>query len=143
MANTKNPKDAFADLNRCIQQQNIAQCRSLVTADSTDLYDRFVSYGVIECLPKDATYISQKPAENEIYITVSVTSAGEKRYMGLMFAYEDAQWKLDVPNSLHNGLGDNWENQVNAIEKIYLIMHQTMGAKLNCMAIQNLGNIKH
>lgn len=133
-------RQSFLDVRQCVKDENVAQCRTLLTRNSLELYNRFTSYGIMGCLPKDAAYFSQKTSGSDVIIRASVTSAGQKRYMNLVFSRESGAWKLNVPASLQKGLGPQWEQNVAMVEKIYLLLHEQMGASLNCAAIQNLGN---
>ena len=142
MANMAPPEESFARINQCAQKEDTVGCRELITASSVDVYDRFVSYGLMKCLPKNVTYFSQENKGNQVIIRASVTTGENKRFMRLVFVEEEGQWKLDVPESLHIGLGDKWEQQLNLTEQIYVVMQQQMGGQLNCSIIQNLANSK-
>ncbi len=136
------PRESFDRINACIKKQDTSTCRQHVTASSIQLYDRFVSYGLTDCLPKDANFVSQTPAGKSVLIRASTNDGGKERFMRLLFVQEEDRWKLDVPESLHTAMGDNWQNQVNLIEQIYLLMKQNMGDKLNCTMIRDMARSK-
>jgi len=144
LADTNTPEESFTRITQCIKIKDAVSCRKLLTASSIDIYDRFVSYGLIKCLPANATYVSQKTVGNQVIIRASImTGDNQQRYMRLTFSEEKGQWKLDVAESLRVGLGSKWEQQLNLTEQVYVLMQQQLGAKLNCDMIQNLASKNH
>lgn len=135
-ANT--PKAAFAQLNACVKAGKTSECRDKVTASSVDLYDRFASYGLTQCLPHDVAYVSNMPSGEYQVIRASTNALGGQRYMRFYFTEEEGQWKLDVPQSLRVSMGENWEKQVGAAEQLYLVLKSQMGDQLGCGAVQTL-----
>ncbi len=132
------PKESFTRINQCVTTQDTATCRDWITVSSVAIYDRFIADDLAKCLPKDAIYISQKQAGSEVIVRAGVNAGS--RTMRLVFVEEEGKWKLDVPESLHLGIGDNWEQQLNLTEEAYAMMKQYMGDKLNCAMLQNLAN---
>ncbi len=135
-------KDSFDKINNCVKNNDRNGCRDLVTASSSDLYNRFMSYGLMACLPKDAKYISQENIGNDIIIKAGVHDNGRDRTMRLIFTEEEGQWKLDTPQSLRRAMGKNWEQQIELVEQLYLLMKQQFGSQLDCRAIRGLVDIK-
>src|ERR1700684_1822109 len=88
--------EAFNQLNQCVQQP-ARDCRAWLTKDSGDLYARFAGYGLMPCLPRDATYISEQPEGTSAVATPSITAKGKPRNVHLRFMQEAGAWKLDVP----------------------------------------------
>lgn len=131
-------KDSFYRINDCVKKEDSQGCKDLFTASSFPLYDRFASYGLMNCLPKDAEYVSQKEMGSHFMIRASATDLGNKRFMRLYFVKEEGEWKLDVPYSLYQSMGKNWEKQIEMIESLYLLMKQQFGSKLDCNTIRNL-----
>lgn len=128
------PKQAFDALNQCVKASDAATCRTLITASSAPLYDRFISYGLLHCLPKEVAYISEEPAGNYTIIR----AATDKKTLRLSFVEEAGLWKLDIPNTLQAGIGANWQKQVNMTEQLYLLMRQQMGGQLDCGMVRGL-----
>jgi hypothetical protein len=58
--------------------------------------------------------------------------------MRLAFKPDGDDWKLDVPESLRIGMGENWQKQVDTTEQIYLVLRAQFGGELNCQAVQAL-----
>ena len=114
-ADMASPKDSFERINQCVQKEN----------------------------PQNASYISQQNIGKNIVIHANSAQGNTRNSMRLIFTQEEGQWKLNVPESLHLGLGDNWEQQLNLTEQAYLIMKQQMGMQLSCDAINNLANASH
>lgn len=136
------PQDAFNQLTRCVQTEDVQTCRTVQTSDSLPLYDRFASYGLLRCLPKDATYVSQEAEGNAVVVRARVTQNEKPRIMRLVFTQEAGGWKLDTPESLRRGMGENWQKQVNMTEQLYLMMRTQMGGQLNCAMIHALAGGK-
>lgn len=131
-------RDSFDSINNCVKKEDTQGCKDLFTASSFPLYDRFASYGLMNCLPKDAEFDSQKQDGSYVMIRASATDTGNKRFMRLFFAQEEGKWKLDVPYSLSKSMGKNWEKQIEMVEQIYLLMRQQLGSKLDCNMIRGL-----
>lgn len=131
-------KDSFYRIDDCVKKEDTQGCKDLFTASSFPLYDRFASYGLMNCLPKDAQYVSQKEDGSYIMIRASATDLGNKRFMRMYFVKEEGEWKLDVPYSLSQSMGKNWQKQLEMIENFYLLMKQQFGSKLDCNTIRNL-----
>ncbi len=136
-ANT--PKEAFNALNACARTGKSGECREEVTASSAGLYDRFASYGLTKCLPKDVSFVSQSKSGAYSVVRASTEAlGGQKRYMRFYFVQEEGRWKLDVPESLRVSMGENWESQVNAAEQVYLALNSQFGGQMGCQAVQGV-----
>ncbi len=131
-------RDSFDSINNCVKNEDAQGCKDLFTASSFPLYDRFASYGLMNCLPKDAAFDSQKEDGSYTMIRASATDTGSQRFMRLYFAQEEGKWKLDVPYSLSKSMGKNWEKQIEMVENIYLLMKQQLGGQLDCNMIRAL-----
>jgi hypothetical protein len=136
-----NAKSSFEQISNCVQKGYVDDCHGLLTASSEPLYTRFVNYDLVSCLPKDIGYISQKKSGNHVIIRSSVSVGDNTRYTRLAFVEEEGQWKLDVPESLRIGMGEDWQRQIDATEQIYLMLRKQMGNQLNCGMIENLAMI--
>jgi hypothetical protein len=137
-ADMASPQSSFGRIIQCVKKEDTHGCRQLLTASSVSLYDRFVSYDLMRCLPKNASYISHQKSNGAVILRASATVGGNKRYMRLMLSEEEGQWKLDVPESLRLGMGENWEKQIQMTEQLYLVMKQQMGVQLTCEMAENL-----
>lgn len=142
MEEESSARDSFERINSCVQKGDSKNCRDLFTASSISLYDRFMSYGIISCLPKDSEYVSKQNSGQHVMIRASVTDLGKPRFMRLFFVEEEGIWKLDIPESLQTAMGKNWPQQIELTEKIYLVMREQFGSKLDCTTIRNLVNVK-
>lgn len=142
LAAAATPKDNFEQINSCVRQEDADSCRHLLTVGSSPLYNRFMSYGLMNCLPKDAQYVSQQEIDGGVIVRASVTDMGRQRFMRLVFTKEGGEWKLDVTESLRMAMGKNWQQQIDLVEQLYLLMRKQFGAKLDCAAIRGLVNIK-
>jgi hypothetical protein len=132
------PQESFDAVSQCLHRHDTKHCRSQLTADSLSIYDRFVSYGLVQCIPADVTMVSQEPRDRAMLIRASAQVNDKKRIMRLIFVQDKNDWKLDIPESLHSAMGDNWESQVAMTEQLYLMLRPQMGDQINCSMIQNL-----
>lgn len=137
-AGENSAKKSFDRINNCVKQEDSASCKNLFTAASRSLYERFISYNLIGCLPKDAEYVSEKKDDDKVIVRASATDLNKKRFMRLIFVSEGGRWKLDIPASLQRAMGKNWEKQIEVIEQIYLLMQAQLGNKLDCKTIRSL-----
>ncbi len=133
-------KDAANRIAACVKARNAEACRENITASSADIFDRFASYDLMDCLPQSATYISSKPDGSAMQVRAAVTTGDKKSNVRLLFQQEEEEWKLDIPGTLREGIGENWESQLNATEQVYQMLKGQMGDKLNCTMIRNLGS---
>lgn len=133
-ADNAGAQDAFLRLNHCIQQET-GDCRSLMTASSVPLYTRLNADGLMYCIPKDATYLTEEPAGNEIIVRASTMANGNQRIMRLHFSQEQGTWKLDIPSTLKAGIGDKWQQNVDMTEQLYLALRKQLGDQMNCSVV--------
>jgi len=132
------PQDSITQLNQCLPKTDPSACRALVTASSVALYNRFVSYDLLKCLPQPVTYVSQEHKGAQTIIRSSVMVNGTQRFLRLIYVEEEGKWKLDIPESLHLSMGNNWEKQVNMTEQIYVMLKQQMGEQFSCNTLLTL-----
>lgn len=139
LATDTSVKTAVNEVAVCVHDRNAQACRNTITASSLGLFNRFVSYDLMDCLPQSAAYLSQKAEGTAMQVRATITTNDKKTIVRLIFQQEEDQWKLDIPETLRRGMGDNWEGQLNATEQVYLMLRSQMGDKLNCTMIRNLG----
>ena len=133
-------KTAANRIAACVESRNANDCRENITASSASLFNRFVNYNLMDCLPQSVTYLSKKPIKKAMQVRVQTTSNDKKTIARLIFQQEENTWKLDIPESLRQGIGENWESQLNATEQVYLMLKGQMGDKINCGMIRNLAS---
>lgn len=136
------PKDSFDLINECIQASDSKGCRDLFTASSISLYNRFMSYGVMRCLPKDAEYVSEQDIGKMVVIRASFSEKDGEHFMRLVFVEEEEEWKLDVPESLRMAMGRHWQERLALVEGIYLNMRENFKMKIDCKALRDIVRIK-
>jgi len=140
-ANAVTPGQKGVDeVHHCIMENDPAYCHSILTPDSLSYFDRFTSYKLMPCLPTDFTYVSEEPAGDNIMARVSMPEGPGKAYVArLVFVNSpDGNPKLSLPLSFRRGLGENWENNLQLSEQLYLMMKQNMGDKLTCDMLNDL-----
>ena len=133
-------KIAAIRIATCVESRNEAACRDNITASSISLFSRFANYDLMDCLPQSVTYLSKKPMKKSMQVRAQATTNDKKTNVRLVFQQEENVWKLDIPESLRQGIGENWESQLNATEQVYLLLKAQMGDKLNCGMIRNLAS---
>ena len=124
----------------CVNTRDADACRSEITANSARMFERFVSYNLMDCLPQHATFVSSKPDGAMMRVRATVMMGDKESTVRLIFQQEKGQWKLDIPETLHQGLGANWQNQLDATEQLYLMLRSQMGDTLNCEMVTKLGS---
>ena len=132
------PKQTFDFVNDCLEFADAEQCRTLLTAESLPVYDRFVAHDLMRCLPKQVTYISEETSGNKSVIRTGVNAGEHPRSFRMVLMKNNANWQLDMVETLRLGLGKNWEKQLNMTEQLYLVMKQQMGKQLNCDMLHEL-----
>lgn len=137
-AHADTPRAGIKRLSTCLGADRLMDCRSYITASSVELFDRFESYKLADCLPKSLEYVSEKTQRSHMAVRSRFQSGGKPHIARLLLVEEENQWKLDIPETLRSGLGENWETQLNATEQVFLLMRQQMGGNLNCAVLQNL-----
>jgi hypothetical protein len=135
-------QDTFKQLHQCIKSEKLYQCREDITADSVTLYDRFDSYGLVNCLPDDITFVSEKRSKEQAIVRAKTTINKEMRFLRLVFSDEEGRWKFDIPSSLKQAIGDDWENKVKVTEQLYLVLRKQFGNKLDCASVRALVGIQ-
>lgn len=133
--------DTFKLLHKCIKSETLHQCREDITADSVALYDRFDGYGLVNCLPEDITFVSEKRSKEQAIVRAKTTINKEMRFLRLVFSDEEGRWKFDIPSSLKQAVGNDWENKVKITEQLYLALRKQFGNKLDCKSVQALVGI--
>ncbi len=123
----------FTNLKQCVMQNDPVFCRSIMTPNSYDIFNRFLSYKLMPCLPTDFVYAQEEITGSIVTVKATMPASNSTDYIfRLVFAQTPNGPKLDIPASLHKGLGDKWENKIQLSEQLYLMMRQNMGDKLTC-----------
>ena len=134
---------SFDALAAAVKANDAAKARAYLTQDSQSLYDRFVSYKLLACVPKDTVFVSEQPQGSYRLLKGSLTDlANKKRTARLLFSKENGEWKLNLPLTLRNGLGKNWQNQVHLSEQLFLIIRKQTGGTFNCNDIRELAQAR-
>jgi hypothetical protein len=133
-AHAASARAAFDALNGCLLSKAPSACRGMLTTSSLPLYDRISSYDVLDCLPKENSYVSEQIQGKYTFVRATTQLGNTPRFLKLAFI----GGKLDIPHSLKLAIGENWEKQVNAVEAVYLMLKAQLGGKLNCATVQGL-----
>ena len=135
LVTTSPGRQDLAMLKHCIIENNTPYCRSILTPSSYDIFDRFVSYKLMPCLPTDFVYDSEETVGPRTTVKATMP-ASNKTHFVFRIVFQDN--KIDIPESFHVGLGDKWENKIQLAEQLYLMMRQNLGDKLTCDQLNDL-----
>jgi hypothetical protein len=132
-------KTGFESVRHCVMENDVGYCHSIITPTSVPLFDRFVSYKLMPCLPTDFSYVNEEAANDHTTVKVTMPAGGNINYvLRLIFLNSPSGPKLDIPASLERGLGTKWQDKIQLSEQLYLIMRQNMGDKLTCDMLNGL-----
>ena len=126
---------SLAQMRKCVMDSDQKYCKSIITSDSYQYFDKFVSYKLMPCLPTDFVYESEQKSGDKMILRASIPAGGG---MSQFFRVVISSGKIDIPESFHIGFGENWQNKIQMSEQIFLMMKQNMGDKLTCDMLTNL-----
>lgn len=132
-------KSDFQSLAAAIARSSAPEARDHLTPASHAMYDRFVSYGLMDCLPGDVSYLSSTMDGNVAVTKGSFRSpSGKMQIVTLAFVPDGNRWKLDLPETLRRAFGTKWESMVQMTEGIYLALRSQMGGNLTCEQVEKV-----
>lgn len=124
---------SFENFRMALDNNDAAMAHTYVAMSGQPLFDRFASYGLLPCLPKDSQFISEQKAGNYQMVVAGLTGLNDKwQIVRLYFSKENAGYAFDMHETLRRGLGEKWQTQVNVIEQLYLLAKAQMGDALTC-----------
>lgn len=127
-------------LATCVKARDAEACRAHISLDSQPLFERFTDYDLMSCLPEDAAYLSHKMGRPFAMARTRVSISQKDYAVQLAMVQEDGEWKLDLPETLRRGLGPQWQERLDTVEQLYLLLQSQLRGKLNCAAIRKLGS---
>lgn len=132
-------KQGLTEIKQCIMQNNIEFCHMAMTQNSYEVFDKFSSYKLMPCLPTDFRYESEQSAGDKTTVRASMPADNKNNYFfKMVFVKQNGRVKLDLPETLHTGLGENWKNKLDMSEQLFLMMRQNMQEKLTCDVLRDL-----
>lgn len=133
-------RQGLGEIKQCIMQNDTVLCHQTMTPSSYPIFDKFSGYRLMPCLPTDFSYKSEHKSGDETIVKASMPEDSTTNYEFRLVFVKDGggQVKLDLPETLHIGLGDNWQDKLNTSEQIFLMMKQNMQDKLTCDVLLNL-----
>ncbi len=130
-------------IKQCVMQNNIKLCHETMTPNSYEILDKFSRYQLMPCLPTDFHYVGEQAAGDRITVRAEMPADNKTNYtFRMVFVNSDNKMKLDLPETLRTGLGENWKNKVDMSEQIFLLMKQNMKDKLTCDVLRDLAEPK-
>lgn len=132
-------KESYEGMIRAADNNETTAVRGYILPSGLELYDRFTGYNLLPCLPKDSQYVSETSAGPWRVVRAGMTDiSGKWRVAKLYFAKDGGRWKWDVNETLHHGLGEKWQKQINVMEQLYLLMRAQMGGHVTCAMVKQL-----
>ncbi len=125
-------------LMEATRTQGYAQAKTHVTERSVPLFDRLWGYGVPLYFPEDFVLKKEETVGDYRYAWVHPAENSTTGTLILAFTDEDGSAKLDLPETFQNGLGPNWPQRLDMLEKAYLIARQQMGDEAALKMIQGM-----
>ncbi len=131
-------KRGLTAVKQCIMSNDSRLCHQFMTPDSYEIFDRFASYKLMPCLPTDFTYESEHVAGEKTIVKATMPADNRTSYIFRLVFMGGKDVKLDLPETLHTGLGEKWRDKLNLTEQIFLMMRDHMQDKVTCDAIWGL-----
>jgi len=126
-------------IKSCIMANDSRLCHSFMTQSSYEIFDKFTFYKLMPCLPTNFVYESEQALGEQIIVKASMPADNKTNYIfRMVFVGKGEGIKLDLPETLHTGLGGNWRDKMNFAEQLFLMMRQNMQDKLTCDVIRDL-----
>lgn len=128
-------KEDFSALKQCVMSGDAEFCRQTLTPASHDLLEKFLSYKLMPCLPTDFTYHGEQRTGDWTIVKATQPTTGDRvNVLRLAFTKD----KLDLPESLRIGLGENWQNKLNMAEQLFLLIRANAGGNFRCDQLTNV-----
>jgi len=129
----------FKAIKQCIMQNDTGLCHASMTQSSYEIFDKFTAYKLMPCLPTDFKYESEHKSGTKTIVKAEMPQDNANKYIfHMVFVKQDEEVKLDLPETLRVGLGDNWQDKLNMSEQLFLMMRQNMQDELTCDVLINL-----
>jgi hypothetical protein len=125
-------------VKQCIMANDSRLCHPFMTPDSYEIFDRFLSYKLMPCLPTDFSYESEHADGEETIVKATMPADNRTHYIFHLVFMGKTDVKLDLPETLHMGMGEKWREKLNLGEQLFLMMRQHMQDRLSCDAIWSL-----
>lgn len=131
-------KDDASALATCVEARDEKACAARVTESSKPLFTKVTGYKLMDCLPESMSYLSHTTKKSISRVAMRAAVSGSEYRVLLSFRKEGESYKLDLPDTLLQGLGKEWKARVDTTEKLYLFLKSQLGDKLNCDSIRAL-----
>lgn len=132
-------KAGFDRVKNCVMQNDAAICRATLTQPSHELFDRFASYKLMPCLPTNFTYKNEEVNGGTTLVRATMPASNNRIHtLKLAFSGSGNDLRLDLPESLQRGLGEDWENKIQLAEQLFLFIRANSGGNFNCDQLNGL-----
>lgn len=104
----------------------------LLSKRSLPMARRYITYDLAGCMPSGVRYAGSRKSGNFTVVRIGRDRGdGVLETTELAFVKENG-WKIDLPETFKNGLGEEWEERSRLIEAGYLLMKAQFGAQAGC-----------
>ncbi len=105
------------------------KAKAYLTSRSYDLYDRIYKHKLTFLIPSDVEATRNEVKDGFNYVQFIDPSSKSQQNIIMAFQNDASIEKLDLPETLRIGLGENWEASLDMIEQSYLFARQFYGEK--------------
>jgi len=128
-----------AQIRQCVMGNDATLCHNFLTSGSFAIFDKFSGYGLMPCLPTNFTYKSERTSGNKTTVTAEMPADDKTNYLfRMVFVNDGGRIKLNLPETLRTGLGEDWKDKLDFSEQLFLMMRQNMHDKLTCDVLRDL-----
>ena len=121
-ADVKAIRDDATILEKAARKGDIALCTRYSTKESAPYIERLMKNGLQQFIPKHITYGTISGTGKTRYLEALSHHNGQDEFIELAFTHQGKQWKFDLPESMRHGFGVDWQEQLQQIEQLYLLM---------------------
>lgn len=125
------PTESLITIEKAFKQGKRDAWLNGLTERSRPLATRLERYRLERAIPANWQALDEKHEGKKAKVTVGIphTAPGKSGWQKqqITFHKESNVWKLDLPDTLEQSLGPNWEKNIATAEQFYLMMEQSMG----------------
>ena len=111
-----------------LQAKNYDGASQYTSNASQDLFKKYTAFDLGDLTPGNLSVVSQSSNNNFRYVKIAGTdSRGKRAMINVAMITENGNAKIDLPESMRLGFGDNWQQRVDFIEQSYLLAKQNLG----------------
>ena len=129
---------ALQQIVKTFRTGNEQKSRENVTEGSVYLFEHYWQYDLHKMLPDRLQYLSERKEGEFTYVRTGTPMNGKVSSSETAMKREDGLWKLDIPETLHHGMGDGWEQKLSNAETMYVMMKSQFGDQIKPEMLRDL-----